>query len=798
MKRIGYSILGACLLLMPIFAQQRGLTVEVKPAEILEKTPGVGERYALLIGITKYANPTINLNFAAADAEALQKLLLDPEIGAYKPDNVRMLIDDQANRKNILSSLNTWLGARIKPEDSVLIFYSGHGALGNNNSAYWVTYDADVEDLSSSALSNQDISTFIANLPARRKLTLIDSCFSEATAKKYRALVPSEVFNDFKGEGVVTMTASTGQEKSVEIGGHGAFTFHLLDALQGKADANGNGVVELDEVWSYLSERVQKTAADAGNRQTPVLLADRMEHGFPLTINPARAAGATLAELKNMYSASTISIDEVSEAERLFIQRGGSPELRKLYRDLAAGVLTPEYFRQFRQLQLANTGTPAAAAGAAAPTLRQPDAEQEAQRKAELAAFEIAKASESEGAWNQFLSKYPNSGFADEARRRVAEVKEAAQKQKAESTSYILAQSQNSEQAWENFIKQYPASQLAVIGQTNLDTLRKTNRERENSLYAKAMQTNIPADWDQLLKEFPSGRFVEESVRRRTEAVRKIEEETTYKAVLSSNTVESWKTYLDKYPTGTNAAEAKTCVDQLTWLGVADVKMHPAGSFTRGSAKGEGDEKPPHRVELDAFSIGRSEVTNALYQKFLDETKRPRPRDPDFAKNYMTSGPDLPVVNVTYADAMAFCKWLGEKVGALVRLPTEPEWEYAALAGHDGATYPWGSGDPKTRARFSSNRGSGVRTVARDAFSANDFGLHNMAGNVAEWVADFYSDKAYEGGTKKNPTGPTSGKERVIRGGSFESSEQDIQVFRRDKADPNKPEPFIGFRIVVK
>src|SRR3990172_11715276 len=240
------------------FSQEKGFSVEAKPTEVLEKRVGIGERYALLIGISKYANPNINLNYADKDAQALSEILLDAEIGAYKPENVRLLINEGATRKNIMSALNSWLGNRVRKEDSVLIFYSGHGALGNGSEAYWVTYDADVEDLYSSAMSNKDISQLIATLPASRKLTLIDSCFSEATAKKYRALVPSDVFSGFQGAGGVTITASTGQEKSVEMGGHGAFTYHLLAGLEGKGDTNSNGVVELDEMWGYLNDRVQK------------------------------------------------------------------------------------------------------------------------------------------------------------------------------------------------------------------------------------------------------------------------------------------------------------------------------------------------------------------------------------------------------------------------------------------------------------------------------------------------------------------------------------------------------------
>jgi hypothetical protein len=119
----------------PQDAKQRGFKVEEKPEELLSKLPGLKERYALVIGISKYANPALNLSFAAADAQSLSKVLTDPEVGAYKPENVRLLVDEQATRKNIVSALNTWLKNRVTADDSVVIFYSGHGALGNGSEA---------------------------------------------------------------------------------------------------------------------------------------------------------------------------------------------------------------------------------------------------------------------------------------------------------------------------------------------------------------------------------------------------------------------------------------------------------------------------------------------------------------------------------------------------------------------------------------------------------------------------------------------------------------------------------------
>jgi sulfatase modifying factor 1 len=104
--------------------------------------------------------------------------------------------------------------------------------------------------------------------------------------------------------------------------------------------------------------------------------------------------------------------------------------------------------------------------------------------------------------------------------------------------------------------------------------------------------------------------------------------------------------------------------------------------------------------------------------------------------------------------------------------------------------------DGRPKARFKDNDPSGVKAVDRDAFPANGFGLHNMAGNVAEWVHDYYA--TYADGPAKNPTGPVSGSQRSARGGSFDSNVSELRVASRSKLDPSKVESSVGFRIVIK
>jgi sulfatase modifying factor 1 len=235
----------------------------------------------------------------------------------------------------------------------------------------------------------------------------------------------------------------------------------------------------------------------------------------------------------------------------------------------------------------------------------------------------------------------------------------------------------------------------------------------------------------------------------------------------------------------------------LRFSSLLDTVAIPGGVFMMGNDDGKGDERPQHRVKLKSFRMSRSEVTNRQYLAFLEDSGYPRPKDPVFAKNYLTAYPNLPVVNVSYEDAIGFCKWATRKFGTTVRLPTEAEWEYAARGGKKQATYPWGMESPKTHARYRRNAPRGILTVERTAFAPNGFGLYNMSGNVSEWVADFYAKDYYRVSPIKDPAGPAIGPKRVIRGGSWADDEPDLTLTRRGSRDPANRRDDIGFRIVI-
>jgi formylglycine-generating enzyme required for sulfatase activity len=217
----------------------------------------------------------------------------------------------------------------------------------------------------------------------------------------------------------------------------------------------------------------------------------------------------------------------------------------------------------------------------------------------------------------------------------------------------------------------------------------------------------------------------------------------------------------------------------------AEMVYIPAGTFTMGDTHGDGfgDEKPAHQVTLDAFWIDRTEVTNAQYARFVQaSTSRPQG---DWQRE--AAGKDLhPVVNVTWQDAVAYCRWADK------RLPTEAEWEYAAR-GTDGRKYPWGNTWEDSRARFSGNQGNQTTApVGSYPTGASPFGLLDLAGNVWEWTSSLY---------KPYPYVATDGREdlsasgsRVIRGGSWIFNPWNLRAAYRAGTDPALRNDFQGFR----
>ena len=213
-----------------------------------------------------------------------------------------------------------------------------------------------------------------------------------------------------------------------------------------------------------------------------------------------------------------------------------------------------------------------------------------------------------------------------------------------------------------------------------------------------------------------------------------------------------------------------------------EMVLVPAGEFWMGSDEYD-DEKPRHRLHLDAYYIDRYETTNALYGRFLQATGRAAP---SYWNSSQFSGESQPVVGVTWHDADAYCRWAGK------RLPTEAEWEKAAR-GTDGRKYPWGDQWDSSR---ENSQGKLGRSVAVGSYptGASPYGVHDMAGNVWEWVADWYDANYYKRSPERNPMGPESGSSRGLRGGSWRNDPFFLRTADRFNRTPDDRNYNVGFR----
>ena len=212
-----------------------------------------------------------------------------------------------------------------------------------------------------------------------------------------------------------------------------------------------------------------------------------------------------------------------------------------------------------------------------------------------------------------------------------------------------------------------------------------------------------------------------------------------------------------------------------------------------GCAVGQENERPVHSVWVDSFGIGKFPVTNRQYEKFFEDTGRAAP---PFLTDPIFSAPELPVVGVTWDEAVAYCEWLGRNAVQPFRLPTEAEWECAARGGREGALYPWGDQAPGERSSigFDSITGGPARVGANEP---NGFGLYDMSEGVHEWCSDYYDYNYYSYSPERNPQGATAGTRRASRGGSWRHQIKFSRCAARSSLPPSFKYADYGFRVAM-
>lgn len=254
-----------------------------------------------------------------------------------------------------------------------------------------------------------------------------------------------------------------------------------------------------------------------------------------------------------------------------------------------------------------------------------------------------------------------------------------------------------------------------------------------------------------------------------------------------------------------------------------ELVLIPGGEYLMGSDDAEEDERPVHRVHVDDFLLAVQPVTQGDYARFVHATGHRVPavyevpvvvkaggndREQAFRQTALPyvwdegvpprDRTDHPVTLVRYEDAVTYCAWLSKYTGRPFRLPTEAEWEKAARGGSESKRYPWGERLDRGVANFLVDpalKGTHGTTRCR-SFPANAFGLFDMAGNVWEWVSDWYDAGYYGTSPSRNPAGPSGGRLRVVRGGSWLVADvRMLSCSHRHKVPPDTYSYAIGFRV---
>ncbi|MCX2575388.1 formylglycine-generating enzyme family protein [Pedobacter sandarakinus] len=280
----------------------------------------------------------------------------------------------------------------------------------------------------------------------------------------------------------------------------------------------------------------------------------------------------------------------------------------------------------------------------------------------------------------------------------------------------------------------------------------------------------------------------------------------------------------------TTAQEQKSYTESIKGTKLTfDMQAIPAGKFSMGSTTGKPDEQPVHQVKIDAFWIGKYEVTWNIFEPFLyrDFEKQAsteavsaavdavtRPTKPYLDMTFGMGKDNQPAIAMTQYNAIQFCKWLYVRTGVFYRLPTEAEWEYACKAGSNDK-YAFGN-DESALADYAWYKGnSNNKTHKVGEKKPNAWGLYDMHGNVAEWTYDQYVADIYTQGKDKILDNPVAVPDKlypnVVRGGSYDEAPAQLTATSRLASDPSWkqldpqipksnwwfPEaPFVGMRIV--
>ncbi len=706
--------------------------------------PGGGQKYALLIGVAKYEKAP-PLSYCEADVEAMRKTLV--ETCGYAAPNVRVLStaagtghQDWPTLSNILDAIDNHLMQRA-PDDTVLFYFSGHGIAPEANSRedYLMPVDASInpERVPETCLSYSQLCKDLQRSGAGQVVLIVDACrvTEKGATPRQRDDIEQQIDQQARESGVVLLRSCKFGEVSREVPEfqQGAYTHFLVQALSGAADgypnpATRDGKVTAEETQAYVHNKVVDWSRRAGMPQTPTFNLGEQEQRSDIVLAQVRLEVERQARrLTDLEQAGTLT-----HAEADLIRRGLKGEAKDVQEHELAVIAG---------LMLLDS----------------------------LTVDEYLEA-------GRILRGELKDEYAGKMREQVVTLAERG-------AGYVEAYRQVRGVLIKYRLGPPPTTGSLVILVAPVE--------------AEVQVGNQPAQRTQggslMLQDLPPGDL---NVVVRAQGY----QQETHAVKIEAGQPTALPVTLR--PIGPPAGRGMT----ITLPGGArmDLVRVPAGSFTMGSTSQDIEEQwrvewdvswkqdtkceqPAHRVELDGFWIGRTEVTVEQWKSVMGQP----PVSPD-GRQYNDQGDDHPVVCVSWDDVQSFCQKAG------LSLPTEAQWEYAAR-GPQSSVYPWGDQWDQSRCQTRDDKHGYLRTAPVGSFPSGVSwcGALDMAGNVFEWCLDWY-DKSFYGtsaATARNPECTNiRAKYRVNRGGDWNFAANVCRSAYRNGYPPDLRVQDLGFR----
>ena len=707
-------------------------------------------KFALVIANTEYQDASFaKLTAPGKDAEEFAHVLREPEFAAF--DDVQVLVNDGESKTR--RSIARFFVDR-KRDDLLLLYFSGHGIRNEQGQLFLAANDTEISILEASGIPADFVTNSMNNSRSQRQLLILDCCNSGAFAhgsKSASAVGKSMgIATAFEGSGFgrVVLTATDATQYAWEgdkvIGGtqKSVFTHFLIEGLKGDADRDGDGRIHVDELYDYAYEQVvrrtpkQTPGKWSYKQQGDLILRENLK---PRDIKPVPLPSDVLYYLEHPSSGvRTTGVQELIrllDGKHLGLARAAEEKLREIAANDDSLTL-----RRTASDTLITRGL----------TFEQP------------APPSVELPKEAPKDEKHALTKIEGK-IEKQARTPPLPISEGAVRERTPRTF----------PDWKSIS---PKLNLRLIGSIAGGTLIigflvwGTQRLLQNSPSASPEPTHV-FQTTVTFGSSPSTAIVSQPAITNTPSPTRTAMPLTQTSIPPTPTL--------------GVGSTMEGSDDMTLLYV------PAGEFTMGSDNGAADERPEHKVTLDAFWIDKTEVTNKMYAlcvsarvclKSVYNSSRTRVVYYD-SSNYA----NYPMIYVDWYQAKAYCEWAGR------RLPTEAEWEKAAR-GESGFTYPWGNDWNTNLSNFRGKVGD-TTEVGSYPQGASPYGVQDLAGNVEEWVSSLY---------KSYPYAPKDGREaldvsegRVARGGGWNNSYYGLRSVSRNVTHPALEYNSIGFRCAM-